>query len=56
MTDTLNFNMKTPMGAFRKFHGKELDLNSSCKSGLVRVLVKIRIDIGLKIIVSHSKK
>jgi hypothetical protein len=32
--DTLNLNMKAPMGAFRKFHGKELDLNNSCKSGL----------------------
>ena len=30
--DTLNSNMKAVMGAFRKFHGKELDLiNNSCK-------------------------
>ncbi|HJU85624.1 MAG TPA: hypothetical protein VJ551_03975 [Nitrososphaeraceae archaeon] len=27
----MNLNMKAPMGAFRKFHGKELDLNNSCK-------------------------
>jgi hypothetical protein len=30
--DTLNLNMKAPTGVFRKFHGKELDLNNSCKS------------------------
>jgi hypothetical protein len=30
--DTLNLNMKAPMGAFRKFHGRELELNNSCKS------------------------
>jgi hypothetical protein len=28
----LNLNMKAPMEAFRKFHGKELDLKESCKS------------------------
>jgi hypothetical protein len=32
------------MAASRKFHGKELDLNNSCKSGLVKVL-----DLELKL-------
>jgi hypothetical protein len=45
------------MGAFRKFHGKEPDLKNSCKSGLVRVLARFRIDVDLQIIIrSRSKK
>lgn len=45
------------MGAYKKFHGKEPDLNNSCKSGFVRVLARFRIDVGLQIIIrSRSNK
>ena len=50
--DTFTLSMKAPMTVSRKFHGKELDPNNSCKSGSVSVLAKFRIDIGLEIIVS----
>ena len=55
--DTLALNMMAHMAVFKKFHGKELDLNDCDKSGLVRVLARFRSDVGLQIIIgSHSKK